>query len=90
MSTTSSPEAAAVVHARKDMIAALATYNRAWAEMYHKCMDECTKLQAENAALKAHLASVHFLVSHHLALLTMTNPCRHDDDNEYSSAAPTR
>lgn len=92
MSTTSSPEALAVVHARKDMVAALATYNRAWAEMYHKCTNECMELRAENAALKAQLASVHLFASAHLATCVRApEPDRDDDEcNEYSSAAPPR
>jgi hypothetical protein len=63
MSTSTSPEAAAVVYARKDMIAALTNYNKAWVEMYYKRTEECEMLRAENTALRTHLASVQFLVS---------------------------
>lgn len=83
----SSPEALAVLQARKLLVDALATYNRAWCAMLDALQAENAALRAENAALRAQLAAMA------LAQAAVAAPPQSDDSdssNEVVSSSSSK
>lgn len=88
----SSPEALAVIHARKCVVESLAEYNRAWSAMFNKSLNDraalqarCAALQAENAMLRAQLTALRRVAS--AAPPVRVDDNDNDDDSNSSSAA---